>query len=93
MTPQQAVDILTNMRNLEGFPYKHNHDIMQALNIVVEALGVQPVVRCGKCKYGAPNGVYGCRLERFSYLDDSVRMYGEDFCSKGKRKGADNVSD
>jgi len=65
-----------------------------ALNVIRGNLREFPtaesMVRCGECKYGAPNGVYGCRLERFSCSDDSVRMYGEDFCSKGKRKGAGN---
>lgn len=44
------------------------------------------VVRCKDCKYGAPNGVYGCRLERFSLNDDGERMYGDDYCSRGERR-------
>lgn len=64
-----------------------NYDEIREVLDDVDA-DVQPV-QYKECKYGAPNGVYGCRLERFSWSDDSVRMYGEDFCSKGKRKGAD----
>lgn len=38
MTPQQAVDILTNMQQLEGFPYKRNKDIMDALDVAVKRM-------------------------------------------------------
>ena len=44
------------------------------------------IIRCKDCKYGSPNGVYGCRLERYNFNDESVRMYGEDFCSYGERR-------
>ena len=44
------------------------------------------IIRCKDCKYSSPNMVYGCRLERYSYHDDSVRMYSEDFCSKAERR-------
>lgn len=36
MTPQQAVDILTNLPHIEGFPYKRNKDIMDALGVAVK---------------------------------------------------------
>lgn len=44
------------------------------------------VVRCKNCKDASPNGVYGCRLERFSEVDKSERLYAEDFCSLGEPK-------
>lgn len=44
------------------------------------------VVRCKDCKYSSPNTVYGCRLERFSYLDDGERMYSDDYCSRGEER-------
>ena len=47
---------------------------------------VVEAVRCKDCKYGSPNGVYGCRLERYNFNDESVRMYGEDYCSYGERR-------
>ena len=43
-------------------------------------------VRCKDCKYSSPNTVYGCRIEPFSYLDDGVRMYSDDYCSRGERR-------
>lgn len=47
---------------------------------------VVEVVRCRDCKHSAPNGVYGCTLERFSAHDKSERLYSEDYCSCGERK-------
>ena len=47
---------------------------------------VVEVVRCKDCKYSSPNKVYGCRLERYDFNDESVGMHGEDFCSYGERK-------
>ena len=52
-----------------------------------ELPSAQPeIIRCKDCKYGSPNGVYGCRLERYNFNDESVRMYGEDYCSRAERK-------
>ena len=58
------------------------------VEVWVDALpSAQPeIIRCKDCKYSSPNMVYGCRLERYSYHDDSVRMYSEDFCSKAERR-------
>ena len=57
------------------------------LDMLKKLPSAQPeVIRCKDCKYAAPNGVYGCRLERFSCSDDSVRMYGDDFCSMGEQE-------
>ena len=44
------------------------------------------IVRCRDCKYGSPNGVYGCVLERFNRLDKSERMYSNDYCSRAERE-------
>ena len=53
----------------------------------VKLPSAQPeIIKCKDCKYSSPNMVYGCRLERYSYHDDSVRMYSEDFCSKAERR-------
>lgn len=38
MTQQQAVDILTDMQQLEEFPYKRNKDIMDALDVAVKCM-------------------------------------------------------
>ncbi len=63
----------------------------EVYDIEYDPKSAQPeIIRCKECKYGAPNGVYGCRLERFLCFDDSVRMYGEDFCSMGEQKGRQN---
>lgn len=44
------------------------------------------IIRCKNCKYSAPNGVYGCRLERFSALDESARLFAYDYCSAAERR-------
>ena len=44
------------------------------------------LIRCKDCKYSSPNGVYGCRLERYNFNDESVRMYADDYCSYGERR-------
>lgn len=38
MTQQQAVEILTKLPNTEGFPYKRNKDIMDALDVAVKCM-------------------------------------------------------
>ena len=43
------------------------------------------IVRCGECKHGSDNKVYGCSLIDFN-TDDYHRMYTSDFCSYGERK-------
>ena len=45
-----------------------------------------PIIRCKDCKYGSPNGIYGCVLERFNRLDKSERMYSNDYCSRAEGK-------
>ena len=90
-------------RNAAINEVKRLHDVAWAnwgktrisANTMIDALedlpSAQPkIIRCKDCKYAAPNGVYGCRLERFSCSDDSVRMYGEDFCSRAERKDNDS---
>ncbi len=47
------------------------------------------IIQCNECKYVSPNKVYGCRLMRFSHLDDDVRMYGDDYCSMAERRTDD----
>lgn len=53
------------------------------------------IVRCKDCKYSSSNGLYGCYLEYFELEKDyigrllstnGVRMYSDDFCSRGERR-------
>ena len=43
------------------------------------------VVRCKDCKYGSPNGRYGCKCYHYR-LYETHEMYERDFCSRGERK-------
>ena len=44
------------------------------------------IIRCKDCRYASPNGVYGCKLERFSIHDNDERLYSDDFCSCAERR-------
>ena len=50
----------------------------------------QHIIRCKDCKYASPNGIYGCRLERFSPHDKSERLFSNDFCSFAEVKADEN---
>ena len=43
------------------------------------------VVRCKDCKYGSPNGKYGCKCYHYR-LYETHEMKPEDFCSYGEEK-------
>lgn len=63
------------------------HTADEVESILYGLPSAQPeIIRCKDCKYGSPNGVYGCRLERYNFNDESVRMYGEDYCSFAERR-------
>lgn len=70
----------------------YKYGVVDAFEVFMSAIFAQPaadvveVVRCKDCKHSAPNGVYGCTLERFSAHDKSERLYSEDYCSCGERK-------
>ena len=57
------------------------YDACQGAIKELQSADVQPVVHCPECRYFDPDG--WCE-----YLD--TVMYKNDFCSRGKRKGADN---
>ena len=76
---QEAIDEINKL--------EYPSSLVDVKRIIVELPSAQPeIIRCKDCKYSSPNMVYGCRLERYSYHDDSVRMYSEDFCSKAERR-------
>ena len=80
----QNGELVSGANSQEHEPLYRASDIYAALEEAPSA-DVVEVVRCKDCKYGSPNGVYGCRLERYNFNDESVRMYGEDYCSYGER--------
>ena len=43
------------------------------------------IVRCKDCKYGSPNGEYGCRVYHFK-LYEKHEMNADDFCSRAERR-------
>ena len=47
------------------------------------------IIRCKDCRYASPNGVFGCKLERFSIHDNDERLYSDDFCSCAERRTDD----
>lgn len=44
-----------------------------------------PVVRCKDCKYGEPNGQYGCKCYHHK-LYETHEMSPNDFCSHAERR-------
>lgn len=49
------------------------------------AVDAVEVVRCKDCKYGEPNGQYGCKCYHYK-LYETHEMSPNDFCSHGERK-------
>ena len=43
------------------------------------------IVKCKDCKYGSPNGEYGCRVYHFK-LYEKHEMNADDFCSRAERR-------
>lgn len=43
------------------------------------------VIRCKDCKYGSPNGQYGCKCYHYQ-LYETHEMYEHDFCSRAERR-------
>lgn len=61
-----------------------------AKTYVEQLPSAQPeIIRCKDCRYASPNGVYGCKLERFSIHDNDERLYSDDFCSCAERRTDD----
>lgn len=45
----------------------------------------QEIIRCKDCKYGSPNGKYGCKCYHYK-LYETHEMKPEDFCSYAERR-------
>ena len=63
---------------------------IQQLKDLGYGLGEKPrtqpeIVRCKDCKYGSPNGEYGCRVYHFK-LYEKHEMNADDFCSRAERR-------
>ena len=64
-----------------------SYNLLDAEDRINALISAEPeIIRCKDCKYGSPNKVYGCRLDRFSEIDKGVRLYGNDFCSRAERR-------
>lgn len=85
-------DVLNLQDCYNGF--SDTYDKACIIGVIDEQPSAQPeIIRCKECKHSSPNGVYGCRLERYNFNDESVRMYGEDSCSYGERRTDGEQSD
>ena len=59
---------------------------IRAMTAIKALPSAQPeVIRCKDCKYGSPNGRYGCKCYHYR-LYETHEMYEHDFCSRGERK-------
>ena len=43
------------------------------------------IIRCRDCKYGSPNGRYGCRVYHYQKYE-THDMEPDDFCSRAERR-------
>lgn len=80
---QSVIDLLKYWSGGYSYIEKPTDGAIEDIESLPSIDAVQ-VIRCEKCKYSDPNGVYGCRLKRFSFFP--AHMYGDDFCSRGKRR-------
>ena len=89
---QAAIDVLREYivdngmydmdENVQGF----NDGISCAISELSVIPSAQPeIVRCKDCKYGSPNGEYGCRVYHFK-LYEKHEMNADDFCSRAERR-------
>ena len=62
----------------------------QAIEYVIDQQPTVEVVRCKDCKYGEPNGQYGCKCYHYK-LYETHEMSPNDFCSRGERRGDGDV--
>ena len=87
---------MVRLIDAEKIPYVDLNEDMPQSSIRVyvafkERIDEQPtvdavqVVRCKDCKYGSPNGKYGCICYHYR-LYEAHEMKPEDFCSKAERK-------
>ena len=68
-----------------------SRETFEELKKIVEQAPSIDIVHCRECKYASDNKVYGCMLNHFNDNDyDYHRMYADDFCSCGVKKGADD---
>lgn len=70
----------------EGYSYDQVHFAIDNAPTV----DAEPVVRCKDCKYGEPNGQYGCKCYHHQ-LYEAHEMSPNDFCSYGKRREDDKT--
>lgn len=58
----------------------------EAVEKIKAEIEVPEIIRCRDCKYASPNGVYGCRLERFLVHDENTELFANDYCSAAERR-------
>ena len=84
----EAIDKLTKF--VEIWRSDNSTEIVLSENDVCNAVkqlpSAQPeIIRCKDCKYGSPNGKYGCKCYHY-ILYETHEMKSEDFCSYAERR-------
>lgn len=87
MTKEEAIQILST-RDAHGVLCGYTSGVTEALDMAIESLSVEEIVRCKDCRYAEhreqmPNQVY-CKRDKLSTFcavhDD------DDFCKYGERR-------
>ena len=86
---QAVIDaILTELTKRERKSLLHTWSTVEVKYFITEMLEQLPsasVVRCKDCKYGSPNGKYGCSVYHYKKYE-THDMKPNDYCSMGERK-------
>lgn len=83
---QDSIDAINRcmeiyINNLQTMIYK-----IDAYKALTDLPSVQQeIIRCKDCKYGSPNGKYGCKVYHYKKYE-THEMEPDDFCSKAERK-------
>ena len=84
---QAAIDaIRASTKKYTGFMEMEMYTDYDAVEAIISLPSAQPeIIRCRDCKYGSPNGRYGCRVYHYQKYE-THDMEPDDFCSMAEKK-------
>ena len=63
---------------------EYEQSVKDVVNVILNTARCE-IVQCKDCKYGSPNGRYGCRVYHYKKYE-THDMKPDDFCSRAERK-------
>ena len=81
---QAIIDVV--YERIRQIGYEHNTSVLSIIQAIQDLLSVQQeIIECKDCKYGSPDGRYGCRVYHYKkYETHDMKSY--DFCSYAGRR-------